>query len=95
MPIDNDGTFETEDDTANAFLKLWDAEEPSEEEDKEGETESRKAEDTEDETTANETKVNLRTLKSHPKTLTKAKAKPTRPKRRSTLTMREHTSRSR
>jgi hypothetical protein len=40
MPIDNDGTFETEDDTANAFLKLWDAEEPSEEEDKEGETEA-------------------------------------------------------
>jgi hypothetical protein len=54
MPIDHDGTFETEDDTANAFLKLWDAEEPSEEERKEGETEANKAEDTEDETTANE-----------------------------------------
>jgi hypothetical protein len=50
-----DVTLETEDDTADAFLKLWDAEEPSKKEDKEGETEANKAEDTEDETTTNET----------------------------------------
>lgn len=51
-----DVTYENEDDTANAFLKLWDAEEPSEKEDKEGETETAKAEeDTEDTTEADET----------------------------------------
>ena len=50
-----DVTFENEDDAANAFLKLWDAEEPSEKEDKEGETEAKaKAEDTEAETEAEE-----------------------------------------
>lgn len=49
-----DVTYETEHEAANAFLKLWDAEEPSEEERKEGETEADKAEDTEDEATANE-----------------------------------------
>jgi hypothetical protein len=49
-----DVTYETEEDTANAFLKLMDAEEPSEDERKEGETKA-KAEDTEDETAANET----------------------------------------
>lgn len=49
-----DVTLETEDDTANAFLKLWDAEEPSKKEDEEGETEANKAEDTEDETAADE-----------------------------------------
>lgn len=49
-----DVTYETEEDTANAFLKLWDAEEPSKKEDKEGETETDKVEDTEDETVANE-----------------------------------------
>ena len=55
MPIEHDGTFDTEDDAANAFLKLWDAEEPSDEERKEGETEETNvSEDTEDETTADE-----------------------------------------
>lgn len=47
-----DVTLETEDDAANAFLKLMDAEEPSGNEDKEGETEAnkKKAEDTEADT---------------------------------------------
>ena len=56
MPIDDtDGTFETEHDTADAFLKLLDAEEPSEEERKEGETEAdEKAEDTEDNSKADD-----------------------------------------
>lgn len=50
-----DVTYETEEDTANAFLKLLDAEEPSEGKRKEGETKEAKApEDTEDDTTANE-----------------------------------------
>jgi hypothetical protein len=52
MPIDTDGTFETEDETTNAFLKLFDAEEPSKKRE-EGETEA-KAEDTEEEPTADE-----------------------------------------
>jgi hypothetical protein len=54
MAIDHDATFETEEDTANAFLKLMDAEEPSKKEDKEGETEANKAEDTEDHSETNE-----------------------------------------
>lgn len=54
MAIDTDATYETEEDTANAFLKLLDAEEPSEEERKEGETDADKAEDTDADTKADE-----------------------------------------
>lgn len=50
-----DVTYETEQDTADAFLKLLDAEEPSEEERKEGETEANTAEDTDADTEADET----------------------------------------
>jgi hypothetical protein len=50
-----DVTYETDDDTADAFLKLLGAEEPPDEERKEGETETAQAEeDTEDETTTDE-----------------------------------------
>ena len=55
MAIDTDATFETEDDTANAFLKLMGAEELPEDERKEGETEADKAEDKEAKTEAEET----------------------------------------
>ena len=55
MAIDTDATFDNKDETANAFLKLWDAEEPSDEERKEGETEAEEAEDTEANTAADET----------------------------------------
>jgi hypothetical protein len=57
MPIDTDGTFDNDDNGVNAFLKLWDAEEPSEKEDKEGETETEakaEVEDTEAETETDE-----------------------------------------
>lgn len=57
MAIDHDATFETEHDTADAFLKLWDAETPSDDDDKEGETETEakaEVEDTEAENEADE-----------------------------------------
>jgi hypothetical protein len=49
-----DVTEDFDDNGMNAFLKLMDAEKPSDEERKEGETEADKAEDTEAETEANE-----------------------------------------
>lgn len=51
-----DVTEDFEDNGVNAFLKLWDAEEPSEKEEKEGETEEANvSEDTEADTDANDT----------------------------------------
>lgn len=49
-----DVTLNTEHDTANAFLKLMDAEEPSKKETEEGETEAEQVEDTEAEATASD-----------------------------------------
>lgn len=49
-----DVTLDTEDQVTDAFLKLLDVEEPSDEERKEGETEADTAEDTEDTSTAND-----------------------------------------
>lgn len=55
MAIDHDATYETEEETADAFLKLMGAEKPPEDETDGGETEADTAEDTEETPEAEET----------------------------------------